>query len=88
MKWGQKVTLSLLFVLVITLLSLAEERPSVIPYQGQLADQEGNPVSPAEAITLVLPYLFGAYRRNTNLAGGTRKRLGRERAVQRAARGA
>lgn len=53
MKWGQKVTLSLLFVLVITLLSLAEERPSVIPYQGQLADQEGKPVSPAEAITLV-----------------------------------
>ena len=53
MKWGRKVTLSLLFVLVISPLPLAQERTSVIPYQGQLADQEGKPVNPAEAITLV-----------------------------------
>ena len=56
--------LSLLFVLVITLPSLGQERPSVIPYQGQLADQEGRPINPAEAITLV----FRIYR---EAVGGT-----------------
>ena len=53
MKSGLKAVVSLLFVLVLILPCLAQERPSVIPYQGQLADQEGRPVNPAEAITLV-----------------------------------
>lgn len=32
---------------------VADEQPGVIPYQGQLADQDGKPVSPTEPITLV-----------------------------------
>ena len=64
MKWVLKVALLLLFVFVFSPPSLAQEKPAVIPYQGQLADQEGKPVNPAEAITLV----FRIYSQPT---GGT-----------------
>ena len=46
MKWGLKVARSLLLVLVVTVPSLAQEKPAVIPYQGQLADQGGRPINP------------------------------------------
>ena len=42
-----------LLLLILTLPSLAQEKPSVIPYQGQLADQEGKPINPPKAMTLV-----------------------------------
>ena len=55
MKWNQIIAIPLMLGLVLHLSvsSLAQEQPAVIPYQGQLADQEGKAVNPAAPITLV-----------------------------------
>ena len=48
------VKTAMLFVLVFVVVpSMAQEKPSVIPYQGQLANQEGRPVNPDDPLILV-----------------------------------